>query len=489
MNRSWIRSFLGMASVALAVSLVSADSDAKKKLQVPASLHKHAGQTEHDGIDPNETYTLPNGKKATAQQVADMYGDAHVTHDLTKLGDEDLDPDTKKKVNEDDEDHEKHAKQLAEHKPKKNSKKGKSRAGARKHKKDKKAKGGGKGGKQPGAGDVKRAQKSVDKFKFDGGGGKGGDAKKLDLHEDDDEETPKDCTDSTCEPYSKKNHVGWSRELGDAKIVSAYTSFDIDSKHPSAHQTGCNVSWDNGLHLVKKKISILKFTASGMAEIDKTASFGGHAKFDVLGKTVWQADGDVKSKELSRQFRTPTVGFTYSFYQVINISAEIDAGATVGLIPTSMQESDGDGVECTITVKPGLTTDVTGKLSISIGPKGLFELVKGGIGVRIIPIEVGLPTTLGVEVDQEPPSIDLIFKMKFEVSLLKGQVFLFYDLWDTCKNGKGFCLVKDVLKIKTHGEKSLYKSKKGAYSYEKELAHIDQKLNFKKIASGKGGGG
>ncbi len=334
--------------------------------------------------------------------------------------------------------------------------------------------------------DYKDGKKSLDELKYDQDGkDKTGGTGAIDLDDEKDDDTPADCTEATCKPYSKKNEVGWSRELGDSKIIAAYTGFTVTSRHPDANTAGCQLSWDNSLYMLKKKVPLLKFTAAGQAETAGSASMSGSAKLDLMGKTYWHGEGSLTSKELTRQFRTEKLSVSYTIYKVINFNAEMDAGATVGLIPASAQETDDDGAECTITVKPGLTTDLTAKVSVSIGPKGIFELIKGGIAVRIIPLKVGIPITVGVEVDPDPISIDLIFKTKFEVSLLEGEIFLFYDIWDTCKiPGVTFCLFKE-LKIKTHGEKRLYKSKKGAYSYAKTLANINQKLNFKKVASAK----
>ncbi len=483
---------------------------AKRKLKVPTELSDRLkDRAEHltrkdgrqastledviDDLDGDESITLPNGKVMTTQEYTDIVGEAHRAHNLRLLRDDDVDSDTAKKVKEQEDDYEpsvlllkkKHRKSSAKAEQRKAvrakrkaERSAKQEAAKEKHD-DKKEKGKQEREKKRLAKGKKRDEKSGQNFKM------GDKSHSSALEQIDDTPTPANCTAETCDPVSEKNAVSWSKELGDTKILAAYTGFDITSRHPDAYTSGCEMAWDNGLYFFKKKHSILKFSVGGEANTS-TNGVKGSAGLYLLGKSVWSKSGSFQKANLSRTIRTPKVEFTYSFFGVINLTGAIDGGVTIGLLPTSSQESDDDGVECKIVVRPGLSTDVNGTLSVTIGIKKFMELIQAGIGVDVVPFEISLPTSLGVEVNDKPLAADLLFKSDLDVEFLKGRFYVYYKVGDIClgkkdaKSGKRKgCLLEDVFKIKTYGEKTFYKSK-AAYVFKQELANIDQALTFRK---------
>ncbi len=504
---------------AFGVSLVAAlgvaatpEAEARRKLKLPTELSdrlkeraenlerrdgKQATTLEEvvEDVDGDETITLPNGKTITAQEYTDIVGDAHRQHNLRQLRDEGVDPDTAKKIKEQEDDHGPSVLALKK-KQRKSSSKAEQRSAVRAKRKAERTT------KKQSAKEKKEKEKAkqsrekqrlAKQKKRDGKGGGSSDKnfKMSDkghttaLDDIDDTPTPSGCTAETCDPSTEKTMVSWSKELGDSKILAAYTGFDITSRHPDAYTSGCDMAWDNGLYFFKKKHSILKFSVGGEANTS-THGIKGSAALYLMGKSTWSKSGSFQKSDLSRTIRTPKVEFTYSFFGVINLTGAIDGGVTIGLLPTSAQESDDDGVECKIEVKPGLSTDVKGTLSVSIGIKKFMELIQAGIGVDVVPFEISLPTKLGVEVNDNPLSADLFFKNELDVEFLKGRFFVYYKLGDIClgkkdpKTGKKKgCLLEDVFKIKTYGEKTFYQSK-AALAYKQELANVDQALTFRK---------
>jgi hypothetical protein len=286
------------------------------------------------------------------------------------------------------------------------------------------------------------------------------------------------CNAVACEPSIKEKSIVWGDTWGDEDTVAAYTKLTITSKHPNAHTASCKLDWDNGIYVMGDKKELVRFVADGSVESDGTPSASGKAILYVKGQSVWEGSGDVTDKDLSRTFSV-SKSINYPLVPGIAVKGTIDASATLKLKPTYDRDAAAGNVSCKISVTPTLETKVTGKAGIAIDIGGI-DIAEGGIAGEIEPVDIKLPTQLGIVSQESPQKVNLLFTSSLNATMMKGRVYAYYKISDVC--AFGYCLIEDGLGIDTSGEYDLWKH--GGYKFDKQLANVNQDLPFKPVGGG-----
>jgi hypothetical protein len=286
------------------------------------------------------------------------------------------------------------------------------------------------------------------------------------------------CTVMACEPSLKEKSIVWGDTWGDEDTLAAYTKLTVTSKHPNAHTASCKLDWDNGIYLLGDKKELVRFVAEGNVESDGTPSAAGKAILYVKGQSVWEGSGDVKDKDLSRSFNI-SKSLRYPLVPGISVKGTIEAQATLKLKPTYDRDAATGNVSCKISVTPTLETKVTGKAGIDIDIGGV-DIAEGGIAGEVEPVDLKLPTELGIVSQESPQKVNLVFKSNLNATMMKGRVYAYYKISDVC--AFGYCLIEDGLGIDTSGEYDLWKH--NGYRFDKTLVNLSQDLPFKPVATG-----
>lgn len=268
------------------------------------------------------------------------------------------------------------------------------------------------------------------------------------------------CTPQTCVPKEKEKTVKWDKTKGDEDTIAVYTSFAVTEQTPNASDTKCTATWDNGVHLMGSKQSLIKLTAEAAGTKGAHPSASGKAALYVLGQAspVWSKEGKI-SDNLDRTFKTPRVSLNVPFIPLVSVEGGIQAAATLSLRPAVSGDADAKSAGCSVTMTPRVTAEVDPDAKIVVGIKKLVEIAEGGVRAQITVLDVALPTTLGVKLTEQPTAMTLLFKSEVKSSFLKGKVVAWYKIKDIC--AWGFCLIEDGLGIDTSGEIALWQDDVG----------------------------
>ncbi|MBL9108613.1 MAG: hypothetical protein JNM74_05055 [Myxococcales bacterium] len=244
--------------------------------------------------------------------------------------------------------------------------------------------------------------------------------------------------------------------------MAAYTSFTVKGRASDAYTAACEGTWDNGVYLVGKKGSVLKFVAQATSRRRPSQSLAATASLYVLGQAtpVWQKTGRVAGEALDRTFGPPSVGWKQPIVPAVAVEGELGAAATLSFRPTvEGAEGNEPGVRCGLGLTPRLSVQVSGKASVVIGIPDLVELAEGGIRGSLGLVDVRVPTSLSLGITQTPLAGTLRLKSDVDTRFLTGRIAAFYRLADICIFGK--CLVEDGLGIPTEDEIEIWSDDEG----------------------------
>jgi hypothetical protein len=288
------------------------------------------------------------------------------------------------------------------------------------------------------------------------------------------------CTPSTCAPAESDKTVRWDKQKGDEDTVAVYTSFTVAEQTPDGDTTKCSATWDNGVHLLGHKLSLVKLTAEATAQKRPQQTASGRAALYVIGQAspTWSKDGKAVSESLDRTFKTPSAKVGIDFIPLVSVEGGVQSSATLSLKPAISASADAKSVGCTLGFTPRLAADVDPQVRIVVGIRKLVELAEGGMRANVTVLDLSLPTTLGVRATDEPLSVALKFKSDVKASYLKGKVVAWYKIKDICK--WGFCLLEDALGIDTSGEIELWEDPDGI-PYTANLVNIDGRVPFQSV--------
>lgn len=286
------------------------------------------------------------------------------------------------------------------------------------------------------------------------------------------------CTADTCRPTGADRSVSWGTTKGDEDVAAAYTSFSVRGRAADAYTAGCEGTWDNGVYLVGRKASVLKFVTQATSSRRPSPSLTATASLYVLGQAtpVWQKNGRIDGEALDRTFGPPPVGWKQPIVPSVAVEGELGAAATLAFRP-SVEGSAGNepGVRCGLGLTPRLAVQVTGKASVVIGIPDLMELAEGGIKGTLGLVDVRVPTTLTLGITQAPLAGTLRLKSDVDTRFLTGKIVAFYKLADICLFGK--CLVEDGLGIPTEDEIEIWSDDEGL-RFGVPLADVSAPLGF-----------
>lgn len=291
--------------------------------------------------------------------------------------------------------------------------------------------------------------------------------------------TPRDCTASTCYPTDKENQVSWDKQIGDEDIAAAYTKFSVKSVTPDSYTTVCAASWDNGVYILKKRNSLLKFTGDVKSTKKAPAGWTASAALYTLGNAspVWSKEGKISASALDRTFSTPKVSLKYVIVPGLNIEGELQATATLTFTPTADGTPPSDGVQCTLGLTPRLTGKVDGAAKLVLGIPDLIELAEGGVKGSVTVVDAQVPTNLTINMTQDPLALKLNFKSDLNTTFMKGRVYGYYKIQDVCL--LGWCAIEDGLGINPYGEIDLWEDTDGI-KYDTNLIDKSGAIQFTK---------
>lgn len=292
------------------------------------------------------------------------------------------------------------------------------------------------------------------------------------------------CTGPGCMPVVKERPIHWGKEKGDKDTVAVYTDFVATEKTPDVSLASCGVTWDNGLYIMGHPISLLKFDAdTNVKKADGKFSAGARASLKVLGaaQPVWKKEASFTATKLDRTLTTPDVTVDIPIIAIVRVSGGIQGSLTLGLNPNASATADANGLRCAVGAAPELAVNVTPHVSIIVGIKKLATLAEGGVKADLTVASAALPTSIGLLLKPEGPAMDLDFKSDLRLTFMKGRVYAFYKIADSCH--LGVCLLEDILGIKTKGEIDLWKDPNG-FAYNANLVNIHGAQGFTKPGQG-----
>lgn len=289
------------------------------------------------------------------------------------------------------------------------------------------------------------------------------------------------CDADRCVPRDTEKSAKWDKTKGDEDTVAVYTSFNVTENTPSAYDARCTATWDNGVHLVGGKYSLVKLTAEAEGTRKPTVSASAKAALYVLGQAspIWSKQTSFTAENLDRTFKTPKATMNVPFIPLVSVEGGVQAAASLSLRPSvsGVSDANSSSVGCAISLAPRLTASVDPEVKIVVGLPKLAKIAEGGVKADLTALDVSLPTTLGVKMSAQPLSLGVQFKSDVKASFLKGKLVAWYKIKDICE--LGFCLIEDGLGIKTHGEIILWQDENGL-AYASSLADINGSVPFQR---------
>lgn len=289
--------------------------------------------------------------------------------------------------------------------------------------------------------------------------------------------TPPGCSAGTCWPSDKNNSVTFDKKLGDEDMAAAYTNLTIKSVTPDSFTTSCQATWDNGVYILKKQQSLLKFTADVKSTNKAPAGWSASAALYALGQAtpVWSKNGKVSIDALDRTFATPKVVLKQVIVPGISVEGDLKATATLTFTPNVDGTAPTNGVQCTLGLTPKLVGTVDGGARVVVGISDLIELAEGGVRGNVDVLTAKVPSNLTINLTQQPLALNLRFKSDLDTTFMKGRVYAYYKIADICALGK--CLLEDGLGIPTYGELDIWEDKDG-YPYVTNLIDKNGSITF-----------
>ncbi len=290
------------------------------------------------------------------------------------------------------------------------------------------------------------------------------------------------CDVVGCTPKDKEKSIRWDNQKGDEDTIAIYSSFGITEQTPDVDHARCTATWDNGIHLMGKKQSLVKLTAEAAGQKTPTVSSSGKVALYVLGQATptWSKEGKVAGDVLDRTFRSPKVSLAIDFIPLVSVEGGIQGAATLSLRPSVAGSADAGNSGCSVQITPRLTADVAPEVRIIVGVRKLLELAKGGVKAEITVLDLSLPSSLDLKMGGRSGQLRL--KSDVNATFLKGKLVAWYKIKDVC--AWGYCLIEDGLGIDTSGEVELWEDAQGI-GFATNLVNIDGPIPFQ--PAGRGG--
>ncbi len=285
------------------------------------------------------------------------------------------------------------------------------------------------------------------------------------------------CAEPGCAPKDTEHAVRWDKQKGDEDIAAAYSSLAASEKNPDASTAVCAVTWDNGITVLKRKFSLLKYSAEATGKKPQKAD--ARAALYVLGQAspVWKKDGKVTGDKLDRTFGTANAKLSYKFIPLVAVEGGVQTASTLGLKPELDASATASQIDCGLGFRPSLASNLNPEVKLVVGLKKLAKLAQGGIKAELALVDLRFPTQMSARMPQSPPSLRLGFTSEADVAFLRGRVFAWYKIKDVCH--WGVCLLSDILRIHTKGEIELWEDADG-FPYRNKLIAYDGPVPFVK---------
>jgi hypothetical protein len=285
------------------------------------------------------------------------------------------------------------------------------------------------------------------------------------------------CADPGCAPKDAEHTVRWDKNKGDEDIASAYSALVASEKNPDASTATCAVTWDNGITVLKRKFSLLKYSAEATGKKPQKAD--ARAALYVLGQAspVWKKDGKVTGDKLDRTFGTANAKLSYKFIPLVAVEGGVQTASTLGLKPELDATATASEIDCGLGFRPSLASNLNPEVRLVVGLKKLAKLAQGGIKAELALVDLRFPTQMKAQMPLSPPSLQLGFTSEADVAFLRGRVFAWYKIKDVCH--WGVCLLSDILHIHTKGEIELWEDADG-FPYKNKLIAYNGPVPFVK---------
>jgi hypothetical protein len=276
---------------------------------------------------------------------------------------------------------------------------------------------------------------------------------------------------------AQQNQVSWNKKLGDAKIVAAYTDFRASEQTPNATTASCNVTWDNGVHLLGEQKSLVKFVVETKTTSGSSPSASAKGSLYVIGSAspTWQKSGKF-DETLDRTFSVKK-GMDYTIIPGIYLNGSIAASSTLSLKPGVDSTASATQAYCGISATPGLRVDLAPEVSLNVGIPKVADIIEGGLKANIALVDAKIPTTMSVSLGASKMQVaqtggtnpvNVRFKSDLDVTFMRGELKGWYKIDDIC--AWGYCLIEDGLGIDTSGEVKLWQGE--GYPYKVSLIDI-----------------
>jgi hypothetical protein len=288
-----------------------------------------------------------------------------------------------------------------------------------------------------------------------------------------------------CVPADKEERVDWKKQLGDEDIAAAYTQFTAIERTPDINNASCEMVWDNGVHLLGEKFSMLKLQVDTKTRNGASPMQSASASLYLLGQAspVWQKSGTITNETLDRTFKTPKKSLDYAIVPaVVTLTGSVQASATLSAKPTVNASATAQQARCGFDLEPRLVANVSPEVKLTVGIPDLATLAEGGLRASLDVVDARFPTKLQMGVTSQPAKIDILFRSDVNTTFMKGHLTGWYKISDLCM--LGWCLLEDGLGINTSGDVVLWEHE--GFRYASNLADLSGQVMLQSAAASSG---
>ena len=302
----------------------------------------------------------------------------------------------------------------------------------------------------------------------------------------------------TCVPdFSAIDAPPWSQDVGDTSVVGASTTLSVSgSSSADGEQSSCSLTWDNSVSVFNQSNDMFQVVASETTNA-RAHSFSGSLAVYIAGNAIGVPDdgaegssGSLISESLGFKAggKIPLIGPIY-----LNLTLEASAtvqlalvgerrlvigdptaalpvagggagGASAGGNPTAHPgvvpgipavgiPHETHGTHCHVGVEPSLDTDVQLTAGLGVGIDDIVDLMHIDVTGDIHPITASVPTHVTLDLQRAPPGGQIAFDSHLKATFMKSQLSFDWQIFDVCYSSPvgTVCLLRDILQIPTSG--------------------------------------
>lgn len=297
--------------------------------------------------------------------------------------------------------------------------------------------------------------------------------------------TPSACTPETCVPTPPSLEASWSATRGETDWVAFASTLALREATPTASSVSCSVTWTADLYLLNSKYSLVAFTSASEARMGASPTSSAADTLSVLGVHLEPGAGGAYSLGANPIVRVP-VSIPLAWW--LSVKGEFRVDGQLSLRPGASATAQEYKAVCEAAIVPRLSVRLDAHAGLSVGLGDLVELIEGGIGGELTPIDMSFPTVIASRQTWLPrgpgagaPAALRVLKghatasSDLQAHFMRGRIYAYYELPSIL----GVC-VSELFDIPCHHEYDIVTYPGYDYSVQLFEPGIDLDLTYQK---------